>query len=99
MVEAPPKELELLNCLAFDGLVLVDHVLAVEDARDVAVEVAHIAVARAADARVRARTEAHIVVELPVLQIMPGFIARYAEIRDLILFIAVAPQLIDNTHG
>ena len=29
---------------------------------------------------------------------MPGFIARYAEIRDLILFIAVAPQLIDHAQ-
>ena len=81
-----------------DRLVFVDHVLTVEDARKIAVEVAHIAVARAADARVRARAEAHIVIELPVLQVVPGLIARDAEVGDLVLFVAIVPQLLDHAQ-
>ena len=74
------------------GLVLVHDAHPAADSGDVLLEITHIAVPQVADAGVRAGAEAHIILQCPVFDTLSGLIPRRAEIRDLVLLVAVALQ-------
>ena len=79
-------------------LVLVDYHAVAHNGGNIPVKIAHIAVSHAAGARVRARAEAHVVAQLPILQIMPRFVAGYCEVRYLVLLQAIVRQRIDRVQ-
>ena len=73
-----------------DLLILVDDGDLARDAVDILLQVAHKGIAKVSDAGVGSGAKAHVVRELPVLEVVAALEAGGAEVRDLILAVAVA---------